>query len=389
VLDKSHTQDKSSAEGNARRIHERLTLCEVCREISAQLDLPQVLRSITVKACELLAGDVASLCLLDETEQTLDLHAASGLATAFCGTRSPVTASPASQILASSQALVCGADGCLGECRIIAAPFRRSQLAAPLRVEGRVIGALCVGSSSPQKFTAGAVDLLTKLAASAAVALKNARLYEQAERAAMLEERQRIAATMHDGLAQTLNYLKLKVEQATDLVEAGSQQGALAELQHMHVALNQATQDVRRAIASLRETPQPPQTLADRLTTMMSEFDGNSATPIELLVRLPEPLVLPAEQAEHALYVVREALLNANRHAQAGHITVCLERQGLEVVATVTDDGQGFNPEALPTNGTGHFGLSIMRARAGRIGGQLTIHSTPGAGTQVSLAWPG
>ncbi len=97
----------------------------------------------------------------------------------------------------------------------MAAPYRTSHIAAPLKIEQQVIGALCVGSKSQNEFSEEATNALTKLANVAAVALQNARLYNQAERLATSEERQRIAAEMHDGLAQTLSYTKLIVNQTT------------------------------------------------------------------------------------------------------------------------------------------------------------------------------
>jgi signal transduction histidine kinase len=267
-------------------------------------------------------------------------------------------------------------------------PFRSSHLAAPLRIGERVIGALCVGSPQTEAFPGEAANLLTRLANSAAIALENARLYEQAERVATLEERQRIAAAMHDGLAQTLSYLGLKIEQAADLVKAERSDEALGELQRTHAAIGQVSQEVRRSIAGLQEGSRPRLTLQDALAETVQELTTDGQPSVDLVVRYQSPLRLPPDTTGQVLRVVREAVLNARRHAQAGRIAVCLEQRGAEMAVTVEDDGRGFDPETLPGNGQGHFGLRIMQARAARLGGQLAIHSTPGHGTQVILTWP-
>jgi signal transduction histidine kinase len=250
------------------------------------------------------------------------------------------------------------------------------------------IGALCVGSPKAGLFSGEAMNLLTKLADSAAIALENARLYEQSEWVATLEERQRIAAEMHDGLAQTLNYLGLKIGQVAESLEARRGEEAMGELQRLGDGIAQASREARQSIASLQEGPQPRQALQDRLAETVDEFASDGGPPIDLVVRHRAPIFLPPDEAGQVLRVAREALLNARRHAQAGRITVCLEQQDGEATVSVEDDGQGFDPKAPVVNGGTHFGLSIMRARAARIGAQLAIHSTAGQGTRAVLTWP-
>ena len=113
----------------------------------------------------------------------------------------------------------------------------------PLKIEQQIIGALCVGSEKAGQFRDEFIAALTKLANVAAVALQNARLYEQAERLAALEERQRIAAEMHDGLAQTLSYAKLAANQSALLIESGQEAEAVQTLEKVSEALNQAVED--------------------------------------------------------------------------------------------------------------------------------------------------
>jgi nitrate/nitrite-specific signal transduction histidine kinase len=197
----------------AQRTRELETLNEISREISSRLDVQQVLNSVTEKARALLGGEVASLCLVDESQHWLKLQTLSGPKHAIVGNTMRADNQFADAVLAGESIMICGVDSCRGGCRMLSDEFRVSHLAAPLRIGDRVIGALCVGSPAQNQFVAESANMLTKLANVAAIALENARLFAQAGRVATLEERHRVAAEMHDGLGQTLSYLGLMTDQ--------------------------------------------------------------------------------------------------------------------------------------------------------------------------------
>ncbi len=371
-----------------QRTRELEALHQVSREIISHLDLKQVLRLVTEKARELLKGDAALLCLLDEAGQFLNLHATSGPSDAIACLRTSVQETLPSRVLAVRSALPCTTEGCLGVCEIIAADYRVSHIAAPLRLGERTLGALCVGSSSSGNFTEEATSLLTKLADSAAIALENARLYARAERLGILEERQRIAAEMHDGLAQTLSYLRMALRQVRDELEQGQVERARNALHLIQRGLDQADREVRAAIESLQEETPLHYTLQEQLATLAAEFSEQGPS-VEWSAALNMPLILPSQEAEQVLRVVREALLNAQRHSQAERIRICLEQNDGTLMVIIEDNGKGFDPGALALDsGRQHFGLHIMRARAARLGGQIEVQSRPGEGTRVVLKWP-
>jgi two-component system nitrate/nitrite sensor histidine kinase NarX len=295
----------------------------------------------------------------------------------------------AAQVLGGDHALPCGVDGCLGSCGIVDERFRTSHIAAPLRMGERVIGALCVGSPKEGVFSEDAEDLLTRLANSAAIALENARLYAQAERLAILEERQRIAADMHDGLAQTLSYAQLSVDLASNQIEEGQDGVAVETLRSVERGLKQAVNEIRRAIASLREDFPMQFTLQEQLADLVAEFSKDSGARVTWQSEVKAPLVLDRQDAEQVLRVVGEALSNVRRHAEAEHIQVALDQLTHTTRVIVQDDGVGFNTDAPPDGeGRKHFGISIMQARATRLGGEVAVKSAPGQGTQVTLTWP-
>lgn len=376
----------------AQRTQELAALYDVSREISSQLDIDHVLRSVTDKARKLLGGEVAFLCLLDDAGQGLALQAISGPEKALRRRWAPAQDQPAARVLDSQEAVRCGVADCAGACALVAAPFRTSHLAAPLQVKGRVIGALCVGSPAANAFPDDVggtppTNLLTKLANSAAIALENARLYERAERVAILEERERIAAEMHDGLAQTLSYLHLQVDQVAERITANADEKALASLERVRERLARAADDVRANIAGLSTSPPPPQTLSELLTDIVYEAADGQSVDLSLVASDLEDLKVTSDVAEPIRRIVQEALLNAYRHAEASQIQVRLEQADGEAVITVQDDGCGLEVDKVLAGSRHHFGLRTMRARADRMGGRLMVESTPGHGTRVTLRW--
>jgi two-component system nitrate/nitrite sensor histidine kinase NarX len=256
----------------------------------------------------------------------------------------------------------------------------------PLVSESKALGALTLGARRPNAIHPHELELLTAIGQQIGVAVENARLHKRVERVATLEERQRIAADMHDGLAQTLSYLGHKVDQATEM--AADDQALVDECYHIRHTIDQASRDVRRSIASLQQTPQPSRPIQELLTEVVSDFATNGESAVDLVSTLREPLFLPPDHVEQVMRVVQEGLLNGRRHAHAEHITLTLARHGDAIMVVVEDDGCGFDPNQPPGGDRDRFGLKIMRARAARINGTVQIESQPGRGTRVTLTWP-
>ena len=265
----------------------------------------------------------------------------------------------------------------------------KAELALPLLVHDRLLGFLfLIDQQGPRLWLTEEIDWAESLVSQASFALENAMLYEQSERAAALEERQRIAADIHDGLAQTVGYLGLKADQVIELVAAGKGESAMNELQRMRDAIGQASQEVRQSIASLQQSPYSHRPLESWLNDIITEFSQSSHTAIHWINRFEDPLLLPPSHVEQVLRVVQEALLNAGRHAESTEITLCLEEKNGRVVVTIEDDGVGFDPTVPVSDSRMRFGLSIMRARAARLRGNVQVSSAPGRGTRVTLSWP-
>lgn len=213
------------------------------------------------------------------------------------------------------------------------------------------------------------------------------RANKKLRRAAVVEERQRMASEMHDGLAQTLTYLLMKTDKAVEVMQDGRSDQLVTLLSHMHQAIDQASVDVRRVIASLAEAPQPNQSLQDLLCNIINQVKEDDGLLIRLEDHTDAPIFLNSAEREQVSRIVHEALLNAVHHAQAREIVVQLEAKSSTRQIVVVDNGRGFDPDDNSARRKDHFGLNIMRARAAQLDGRFSIQSTPGLGTRVTLSW--
>ncbi len=369
-----------------QRTKELEALTAVGREISSRLSIDEVLHSVAEKAQQLSGSEVASLCLLDEQGEILRLHAARGPEAAIRQSSSPADGVQIGDVLRQTRTQACGLQGCAGFCQVISPMYRASHLVMPLRMGDHVTGALCVGSSQPDAFRPETASVLTHLAGIAAVALENSRVYQQSQQAAILEERRRMMGEMHDGLLQTLSHMGMMVGWAKEQMAQGEWEKSLGTLQQIERAEEQAELEIRCAIASLQDDFPLNVTFQEQLSVLTVELSKPDQR-VNFETDVVIPLVLPKSQSEQALRIAREAIINALRHSCADEVWVTVTKQQDAISLTVQDQGVGFDPEVEPSDGSAHFGLKIMRARAARLGGELTIQSAAGAGAQVNLRW--
>ena len=240
---------------------------------------------------------------------------------------------------------------------------------------------------STRQWNAHEIELFESLANRSAVALVNANLHHQLEIAAALQERQRIAANMHDGLAQTLSLLGLRVDRMHDLVEEVANPETETAIIEIREAVSLAATEVRRSIASLQSAPQPQSSLQNMLHDLLRKLQDPAGPELEFNPGTLPPLFLPPDQTEQVMPLVQEAILNACHHANAQIVSIRLEKTGNLTRIAIEDDGCGFDPGALAPEAD-HFGLSIMQARAEHLGGIFMIDTSPGKGTRIILSWP-
>jgi signal transduction histidine kinase len=267
----------------------------------------------------------------------------------------------------------------------------RSYLAVPLMVKQDVIGFLGMSHPQPHYYSNRDVELVTAVANQAAVAIENARLYEQAQQLAALQERQRLARELHDSVSQALYGIALGARTARTLLgrQEASEQLPLLLTEPLDYVLSLAEAglaEMRALIFELRPESLATEGLITALSKQTAALQARHHLTIETDLA-PEP-DLPLTTKEALYRVAQEALHNVVKHARAQTVTVklwCEETAaatGTEsaVYLEIQDDGVGFDPTGpFP----GHLGLHSMRERVERLGGELRLESAPGHGTRL------
>jgi signal transduction histidine kinase len=267
-------------------------------------------------------------------------------------------------------------------------PNMRTFLGVPIVSRGDVIGAFYLTEKRGgrcEQFTAEDQDLIRTLAAHAAIAIENARLHERSRELSTIEERKRLARELHDSVTQTLFSIGLTAEAATELLDAEPDR-AREQLGHLQELTRTAMLEMRSLIFELRPAELETEGLAGALRKHVEVLRRLHDQEIELTVDGDRRLPPDVERA--LLRIAQEALGNALRHADAGHVRLALEARDSHVMLRVDDDGRGFDPDEAATRSR-RLGLTSMRERADALGGTLTIDSAPGRGTTVEaeVAW--
>ncbi|MFE6288302.1 GAF domain-containing sensor histidine kinase [Streptomyces sp. NPDC057877] len=261
----------------------------------------------------------------------------------------------------------------------------------PIRDGDEIIGALYLANKNCAKpdggcgFTQDDEELLAILAQHAAIALTNARLYERSRELTIAEERSRLAHELHDAVSQKLFSLRLTAQAAARLVDRDPAR-AKGELHQVATLAAEAADELRAAVVELRPAALDEDGLVATLRTQTQVLDRAHNARVTFTARGVR--ALPAAQEEAVLRVAQEALHNALRHSGAAHVDVTLGRHGSGAVLRVTDDGGGFDTQAVRHAGR-HLGLVSMRDRASGVGGRLTVESAPGKGTTIEMEVPG
>lgn len=272
----------------------------------------------------------------------------------------------------------------------------RAWAAIPLMAGSQLIGSLDLARGQAGPFAPDSIELARQVADSLAVAIQNARLHEQIELSrtrlqglsrrlveVQEEERRAIARELHDEAGQALTALMLGLGQIGR--EAGSE--AIAEqVQALKKLTDEIMEELHRLAVDLRPASLDRLGLVPALNQYVDAINQRGRLQVEMAAVGFDDGRLP-QDTETALYrMVQEALTNVARHAQARHADVLVHRRAESILATVSDDGIGFDVEAATRSG--RLGLAGMLERAEMLGGALTIESAPGKGTSIYVEVP-
>jgi signal transduction histidine kinase len=261
-------------------------------------------------------------------------------------------------------------------------PDMRSFLGVPIVSPDGVIGAfyLTEREAAPE-FTDEDEQMIQLLAAHAAIAITNARLYERSRELSILSERNRLALELHDAVSQKLFSVVLNAEAAATLLDRDPEQ-ARVQVAKVQEGAAQALEELRSLIFELR----PPDLEHDGLCGALRKHVDvlRRVQPTEIAMEGDLELETDPKRDREIFRIAQEAIQNAVRHAQANRIVVRLRGEDGRVVLEVEDDGVGFDPGA-PELRSRRLGLTSMEERAQRLGAQLRVDSGRGRGTTVRL----
>ncbi len=264
-----------------------------------------------------------------------------------------------------------------------ALPEFRSLLLAPMRVEGQHLGCLVLWSTRSHAFTRRHARLAATVAMQSGLIVENQRLSARVEHQAALAERARLAREIHDGLAQTLGYLKLRTAQIGKWLQEQEVERAQDALEQVRSLISAAYVDAREAIDGLRLQPGEG-TIRGWLLPLLEDFRALSS--VEIIAAEPPNVPLPAEIHIQLLRIVQEALGNVRKHSGADRAVIEWLLEDSWLTLRISDNGRGFEPQDVPL--LSRHGLRIMQERAELIDGDFQIVSHPGKGTQVIVRLP-
>ncbi|GHD50417.1 two-component system, NarL family, nitrate/nitrite sensor histidine kinase NarX [Marinobacter persicus] len=257
------------------------------------------------------------------------------------------------------------------------------RLLLPIRTPGQILGTLEVWYPAEQGLPATARRLLETLSDQLATAIYLEKQITEEQQQTLAEERTVIARELHDSLAQSLSYLKMQVARMRRLNIEGDQKAMHDDiLDELSTGLNSAYRQLRELLATFRLKLDTPDLLT-ALRKTIDEFTERLGHPVALDYNLPPQTLSPNEEI-HTLQIIREALANAVKHAEAKEISVAVLFETPAVKVRIQDDGKGLPGTGQPVN---HYGMVIMQDRARTLGGQVQVQNRDEGGVAVTLSF--
>ncbi len=394
ILERQRTLSQASTRDGlqqARRLSEILTV------LNSDQPLDQILDYIVRQAGDLLQADGVAIYRLVEAEGLLTVEAARGLDPEYvtyadvplgqlATGRAALEQQPV--VIENVNAFIASGAQSIDPVRhaLLQRLSTRHQalLSVPLMIKNQPYGVLTLYYYQPRTFSSDNIRLAASFCDQVALAIENARLHKEAQQAAVMAERNRLARDLHDSVTQTLFSANLIAEVLPAVWERDQAQG-LGALEELHQLTRGALAEMRALLIELRPNVLRDAHLEDVLTQLGRAVTSRTRLPIRFSAENVDQL--PADVRVVFYRVAQEALNNITKHSGASQVEMTLHslpppQPGAELY--ISDDGCGFDPAA---NADDHLGLGIMRERAASVGARLAIESQPGCGTRVRLAW--
>ncbi|MCC6388499.1 MAG: GAF domain-containing protein [Dehalococcoidia bacterium] len=365
------------------------TLYQADQELHRSLRLDDVLRALLDAVTGMLGPDYSSLTMWDAgtlrpaiiassnapeeaVDRVADSFAEAGRAEVFerIGLRGP------GYVFTASELRPAGTQG-----RAYALGIR-ALIEVPVFVNGELFAVLNGAYTSPHHWTPDEQRLFTALARRAALAIENARLYEQAQSLAAVEERQRLARELHDSVSQALYGIALGARTARTLLDR-SPEKAKDPVDYVLSLAEAGLAEMRALIFELRPESLEGEGLVAAIKKQVASTRARYGVEVDADLCDEPGTTLPAKEALYR--IAQEGLHNVVKHARATHVDLKLECVGGMATLDIRDNGTGFDSGGeFP----GHLGLRSMRERATRLGGTFEVESEPGKGTHLRAVVP-
>ena len=252
-----------------------------------------------------------------------------------------------------------------------------------IKAHGKVLGFFNLQFRRERIFTSAEKRLIETLGQHLGVAIEAQDIKQREREVAILQERNLVAQGLHDSIAQGLNFLNLQVQMLEDSLARRdwAQMEDITPL--LRAGVRESYDDVRELLNNFR-VKLGSLDLAEALALTIDKFQRQSQTPVEFIQHGQGHLRAPEQQLQ-IVFILQEALSNIRKHAKAERVTVTLVNDH-DLTLTIADNGVGFDLEQVASEKDGHIGLNIMRERAARLGGSLSLHAVRGEGTQIVLS---
>jgi len=403
-LERSRNDLEKSRDYMQTLIDRLSTLNAIAVALNQSLDLETILSGALLNALKLTGMEAGAVYLVDEHTGELELAAHHGLSleAAQVAANLGLSASLCAAVAQSGQLMVVEdtAKYARGMKSVLLNEKMRCMVRVPFRWSGALLGTMCLGGRTPRSFSPEETDLLVSVSNQIAVAVQNARLYNELQRkermrgellekviSAQEEERKRIARELHDQTSQALAALAMAVETASAQAAAGDD--VSASLARMRPLAVETLEEIHRLIFDLRPTLLDDLGLIAALRWYAESRLAEVGVKVRVEIAGQERRLPP--QIETALFrVVQEAVNNVVNHSGAQNFTITLVLRSNFLSLVMADDGWGFDLAELSRSQDGKRGLGLMgmRERVELLGGSFAIYSELGGGTKITVEVP-
>lgn len=256
----------------------------------------------------------------------------------------------------------------------------KNWLAIPLMNKGEIYGAIILYYCQVHQFSEEEIGLILAFGDQVALSIENARLRTQAEKAAVIGERNRLARELHDAVSQTLFSTSLIAEVLPRLWDRDQAEGRM-RLEELRQLTRGAQAEMRTLLFELRPSAIRDAQMSELLKHLVTAVSSRARIPISLTVERDRKL---APDVQMALYrIVQEALNNIVKYAYPQNVSIKYTAPPGKVLLEIEDDGCGFNPSEVSAE---HLGIEIMRERAASIHAKMVLCSKTGSGTKICIS---